>query len=61
VLGEGALIVVFGVVTGLIGSVMLTRLLRTMLFDFQPTDPVTFGVLTALLAVVALAACLIPA
>ncbi len=61
VLREGALIVVFGVVAGLIGSVMLTRFLRTMLFDIKPTDPITFGALTALLAIVALSACLIPA
>jgi predicted permease len=61
VLGEGALMVAFGVVAGLIGSVMLTRFLETMLFDIQPTDPITFGALTTVLAVVALVACLIPA
>jgi putative ABC transport system permease protein len=61
VLGEGALIIVFGVVAGLLGSVMLTRFLQTMLFDIKPTDAITFGVLTTLLAVVALLACLIPA
>jgi putative ABC transport system permease protein len=61
VLGEGALLVAFGVVAGLIGSVMLTRFLETMLFDIQPTDPITFGALTTVLAVVALVACLIPA
>jgi sensor histidine kinase regulating citrate/malate metabolism len=41
VLGEGDLIVVFGVLAGLIGSVMLTRFLQTMLFDIKPTDPIT--------------------
>ena len=60
-LGEGGLIVVFGVLAGLIGSVMLTRFLQTMLFDIKPTDPITFGSLTTLLAVVALLACLTPA
>jgi predicted permease len=55
VLREGALIVVFGVVAGLIGSLMLTQFLQTMLFEIKPTDPITFGALTALLA------CLIPA
>jgi ABC-type lipoprotein release transport system permease subunit len=40
---------------------MLTRFLQTMLFDVRPTDPLTFGALTALLALVALLACLIPA
>jgi len=61
VLGEGALMVAFGVAAGLIGSAMLTRFLQTMLFEIKPTDPITFGVLTALLVSVALLACLIPA
>jgi predicted permease len=61
VLGEGARMVVFGVAAGLIGSAILTRFLQTLLFEIKPTDPITFGVLTALLASVALLACLIPA
>jgi putative ABC transport system permease protein len=61
VLGEGARIVVLGVAAGLIGAAMLTRFLQTMLFDIEPTDPITFGALTTLLALVALLACLIPA
>jgi predicted permease len=61
VLGEGARMVVFGMAPGLIGSAMLTRFLQTMLFEIKPTDPITFGVLTALLVSVALLACLIPA
>ena len=60
-LGEGAAIVVFGVAAGLIGSAMLTQFLRTMLFDIKPTDPLTFGFITALLSGVALLACFIPA
>jgi putative ABC transport system permease protein len=61
VLGEGARMVVFGVLAGLIGSAILTRFLQTLLFEIKPTDPITFGVLTALLVSVALLACLIPA
>jgi ABC-type antimicrobial peptide transport system permease subunit len=61
VLREGAVMVACGVVAGLIGSVILTRFLQTMLFEIKPTDPITFGVLTALLVSVALLACLIPA
>jgi predicted permease len=60
-LEEGALIVVFGVVSGLVGSLMLTRFLQSMLFDVKPTDPITFAAITALLAGVTLLACLIPA
>jgi ABC-type lipoprotein release transport system permease subunit len=40
---------------------MLTQFLRTLLFDIKPTDPLTFGVITALLSAVALLACFIPA
>ena len=61
VLGEGALMVVFGVAAGLIGSAILTRFLQTMLFDVKPTDPITFGVVTMVLVSVALLACFIPA
>jgi len=53
--------VVFGVAAGLIGSVIMTRFLQTLLFEIKLTDPFTFGVLTALLASAALLACLIPA
>jgi predicted permease len=61
IVGEAALIVVAGVGAGLFGSVMLTRFLQTMLFDIKPTDPLTFGALTILLAGVALLASFIPA
>jgi ABC-type lipoprotein release transport system permease subunit len=40
---------------------MLTRFLQTLLFDTKPTDPLTFGTLTVLLAGVALLASFIPA
>src|SRR5580692_7783369 len=61
IFGEAALIVVVGVGAGLFGSVMLTRFLQTMLFEIKPTDPLTFGALTILLAGVALLASFIPA
>jgi ABC-type lipoprotein release transport system permease subunit len=43
------------------GSLALTRFLQTLLFDIKPTDPLTFGTLTILLAGVALLASFIPA
>jgi putative ABC transport system permease protein len=61
IFGEGALIVIVGVGAGLIGSMMLTRFLQTMLFDIEPTDRLAFGALTILLAGVALSASFIPA
>ena len=59
--GEGMLLVLFGVVSGLVGSAILTRFLRSLLFGVTPTDPVTFVIIPALLAAVALLACFIPA
>jgi putative ABC transport system permease protein len=59
--GEGMQLVVLGLCSGLIAAAILTRLFRSMLFNIAPTDPVTFAVISALLAAVALFACLIPA
>ena len=50
-----------GVAGGLIASLVLTRLLATMLFDVSPTDPATFASVALLLGFVALLACWIPA
>jgi putative ABC transport system permease protein len=61
VLNDAALIVIAGVGAGLLGSLLLTRFLQTLLFDIKPTDPLTFGALTILLAGVALLASFIPA
>jgi putative ABC transport system permease protein len=50
-----------GIVLGLGGSFALTRFLRTLLFGIGPNDPVTLGGVVALLSLVTVAACLIPA
>jgi predicted permease len=60
-LGEGMLLVAFGLAAGLFGSLLLTQFLRSMLFAVKPTDPVTFVAIAALLSGVALLACYIPA
>ena len=59
--GEGLLIVVFGLAAGLLSSLALTRFLQTMLFNVKPADPVTFLAISLLLALVTLLACLVPA
>jgi predicted permease len=59
--GEGAVVVAWGVVCGLLGSAILTRFLRSMLFDVKSTDPMTFATIAVLLTAVTLLACLVPA
>jgi putative ABC transport system permease protein len=61
VLREGLTTAGIGVVLGLIGAVLATQLLKSMLFGVSATNPVIFGVNALILLTVALAACLIPA
>ncbi|MGH9865444.1 MAG: FtsX-like permease family protein, partial [Candidatus Acidiferrales bacterium] len=61
VVGQGAKLALAGIVIGLAGAVVLTRLMASLLFDVKPTDPLTFAGVAIVLAIVALAACYIPA
>ena len=61
ILGQGLRTVFIGVVIGIIGSLLLTRTVKSLLFDVAPTDPLTFGLVTLLLVGVALLACYLPA
>jgi predicted permease len=60
-LSEGMRLVLFGLVAGVVGAAILTRFLRSLLFNVTSTDPLVFISIAALLAVVALLACYIPA
>jgi predicted permease len=60
-LRQGMRLTLIGVAVGLVGALALTRLLRGLLFGIAPTDVVTYGGLTLLLAAVSLLACYIPA
>jgi putative ABC transport system permease protein len=61
VLSQGLRLILPGVALGLCASVILTRIMKTMLYGITPFDPLTFGIVTAVLISVALAACWIPA
>lgn len=61
VLRDGLRMTVLGVGIGLAAAMALTRLMQTMLFGVRPTDPVTFTAVAAILCVVALLACYVPA
>jgi len=53
--------VVIGLLSGLLGAAIITRIFRSMLFQVQSADPLTFFSVSALLAGVALLACYLPA
>ncbi len=61
VLGGGARVIVLGLVVGILAAAALSRTLESMLYGVEPGDPRTLTVVAALVAVVALAACLHPA
>jgi len=61
VISQGMRLTLVGVALGLMGAFALTRLMKNLLFDVSPTDPLTFIVIALLLISVALLACWIPA
>ncbi len=61
VIRQGLALTVAGMTAGLVGALLLTRFLRGLLFGVGAQDPLTFLGVVAVLAVVALAACLAPA
>lgn len=61
VVGHGMLLVAVGVLIGLAAAFAVTRLMAALLFGVSPTDPASFVSVASLLAVVALAACYLPA
>jgi len=61
VLGDGAKLAFLGIAIGIAGAIALTRLMTSLLFEVKPTDPETFAVVAIVLAIVALAACYLPA
>jgi putative ABC transport system permease protein len=61
VVGRGVMICLAGLVVGALGAVGLTRLLRSLLFETEPLDPITFAGVAAILLVVAFLASYLPA
>jgi ABC-type antimicrobial peptide transport system permease subunit len=61
VLSKALALAAAGIALGLAGAWTATGVLRGLLFGIQPTDPSTFASTAALITVIALAACYIPA
>jgi len=61
VLRQGMVLAVIGLVVGLGGALAVTRVVRSLLFGVEPTDPVTFAAVGLFMLGVALVACVVPA
>jgi len=61
VVGKGMALAVIGAAIGLVASLVLTRLMRSLLFEVTPTDWFTFVIVSVVLLTVALLACYMPA
>jgi putative ABC transport system permease protein len=61
VVREGVAMVAVGIGVGIVGAIALTQLMRTLLFDTKSTDPMTYVLVTLVLAAVALLASSVPA
>jgi predicted permease len=58
---QGLVIVSIGLAVGLVGAFSLNRLLASLLFGVEPTDPSTLAAVTSTIAIVAALACGLPA
>ena len=58
---QGMALALAGIVVGFLGALGLTRMMNSLLFGIQATDPFTFVSVLALLCAVGLSACLFPA
>ena len=61
VVRESLFLALAGCVAGLAGAIALSRVLHSFLFEVSAVDPLTFGLVPVLMAVVAVAAAWIPA
>jgi putative ABC transport system permease protein len=61
IISEGGLLVVLGLAFGVIGALSLSRLMQGLLFGVQPHDPLTLAGVSAVMAIVGIMACWIPA
>ena len=61
VVRQGAGVTAIGIIAGVIGALMLTQLMASLLYQVEPTDPWTFAFVTVALAATALVASAVPA
>jgi putative ABC transport system permease protein len=61
IVGDGLKPTLLGVAIGWVGAFALSRVIANLVFGVKTTDPATFGAVSAVLAAVAIIACIVPA
>jgi predicted permease len=61
VISQGLRVLGLGLVIGLLGSLLLIRLIQALLYGVQPADPAVLGAVVLTLALCGIGACLLPA
>ena len=61
VVRQGMALALSGVMIGLAAAFLITRLIRSLLFGVEATDPITFAAISLLLFLIALLASYVPA
>ncbi len=61
IVGEGLMTTLAGLGLGMVGALALSGAIGHLLYEVRPTDPVTYGVIGGLLAIVAAVASIVPA
>jgi len=61
VLGQGGVLLATGLVVGVTGALLASRLMRKLLFGVAPYDPVTLAAVAFILTAIGVAACWLPA
>ena len=60
VLGQGMGIAIIGIALGIGGAFALSRVTSSLLYGVSPSDPLTYGTVAVVIALVATAACIVP-
>ena len=60
-LRQGLKFAIIGLAIGLVGAMVVTRIMSSLLYDISPTDPLTFLCVALLLTIVVMLACYVPA
>jgi putative ABC transport system permease protein len=61
IVGQGISLILAGVAAGLVAAYALTRVMRGLLYEVSPTDGATFAIISLVLILAGLAACVVPA